>query len=81
MNGDEAGERGLDAEQLVDLTSAAGTLRHLHVIPYDLPRGTVAAYFPEANVLVPAGHVDPDTGTPASKSVPVRVVASPARGT
>ncbi len=80
MNADEAGERGLAAEQLVDLTSAAGTLRHLHVIPYDLPRGTVAAYFPEANVLVPAGHVDPDTGTPASKSVPVRVVASPARG-
>ena len=76
MNADEVRERGFAAEQLVDLTSAAGTLRHLHVIPYDLPRGTVAAYFPEANAVVPAGHVDPATGTPASKSVPVRVAAS-----
>lgn len=76
MNAGEMRERGLAPEQLVDVTSAAGTLRHLHAIPYDLPRGMAVAYFPEANAVVPAGHLDPDTGTPGSKSVPVRVAAS-----
>lgn len=76
MSAEEMRERGLGAEQLVDVTSAAGTLRHLHAIPYDLPRGMAVAYFPEANAVVPAGHVEPETGTPGSKSVSVRVTAS-----
>ena len=44
-------------------------------IPYDMPRGLAAAYFPEANVLVPVGHVAEGSGTPASKSIEVSITA------
>ena len=42
---------------------------------YRIPRGTVASYYPECNVLVPIGLHDEMSKTPASKSVPVRIVA------
>lgn len=32
-----------------------------------------AAYYPEANLLVPLAHFDPKSGTPSYKAVPVRV--------
>lgn len=53
--------------------------RHLNgfrAIPYDMPRGMAAAYFPEANVLVPAGHVAEGSNTPASKSIEVSLRAA-----
>ncbi len=45
----------------------------LTVLPFNIPRGTVASYFPECNVLVPIDHHDELSKTPASKSVPVRI--------
>ncbi len=45
----------------------------LTAIAYDIARGSVAAYYPEANCLVPLEHHDPQSGTPAYKSVPVRI--------
>jgi molybdopterin-dependent oxidoreductase alpha subunit len=45
----------------------------LHLIEYDIPRGTIGAYYPEANVLMPLAHFDKESHTPAAKSVPVRV--------
>jgi molybdopterin-dependent oxidoreductase alpha subunit len=47
----------------------------LTLTAYKLPRGTIAGYYPECNVLVPIGHHDELSGTPASKSVPVRIEA------
>ena len=47
----------------------------LTLTAYQLPRGTIASYYPECNVLVPVQHHDELSGTPASKSVPVRVEA------
>ena len=47
----------------------------LAVVPYDLPRGTLAGYFPELNPLVPLWYHDKLSQTPASKGVPVRIVA------
>jgi hypothetical protein len=41
------------------------------VVPYAIPRGCCATYFPEANVLVPLGSVARKSNTPASKSVVV----------
>ena len=32
------------------------------------------SYYPELNPLIPLGYFDPVSGTPAYKSVPVRVV-------
>ncbi|WP_137680124.1 FdhF/YdeP family oxidoreductase [Aurantiacibacter suaedae] len=46
----------------------------LTVTPYDLPKGTLAGYFPELNALVPLWYHDKLSQTPASKGVPVRIV-------
>lgn len=48
-------------------------LSGMRVIPYDLPRGTIVSYFPECNVLIPIGHHDKLSKTPASKAIPVRL--------
>ena len=45
----------------------------LTAITYDIARGSVAAYYPEANGLVPLGYGDGASGTPSYKSVPVRI--------
>lgn len=66
---------GLRVDQRVDITSAASTLRGILVRPFDIRPGNVAMYFPEANVLVPR-DVDPQSKTPAFKSVPISIVPS-----
>jgi molybdopterin-dependent oxidoreductase alpha subunit len=49
----------------------------LEVVPYDLPAGTLAGYFPELNPLVPLWYHDQLSKTPAAKGVPVRIVREP----
>ena len=39
------------------------------VVPYDIPRGSVAGYYPELNVLVPLSSAGEESDTPTSKSV------------
>ncbi|MDQ1901489.1 FdhF/YdeP family oxidoreductase [Paracoccus sp. WLY502] len=75
---EDMGRAGLADGQRVTLVSAAddGILRRvegLSVVPYDLPRGCVAAYYPEANPLVPLSLHDQASKTPAYKSAPVRI--------
>ena len=68
---------GLKARQLVDLVSHFNgeerIARRFAVVPYDIPRGCAATYFPEANVLVPVGSVAEKSNTPASKSVVISI--------
>ena len=45
----------------------------LTLVEYDIAIGTVAAYYPEANVLISASYYDEQAMIPAYKSVPVRV--------
>ena len=45
------------------------------VIPYDIPKGQVATYFPEANVLIPLDSYADKSYTPTSKSVNVTLKA------
>lgn len=40
-------------------------------VPYDIPRGSIAGYYPELNVLVPLGSAGEESDTPTSKSVMV----------
>ena len=47
-------------------------------VAYPVARGTCAAYFPEANVLVPLDSTADISGTPTSKSVVVRFEPSSA---
>ena len=44
------------------------------VVPYEIPRGNLAAYFPEANVLVPMESVAKGSNTPTSKWIEVSVM-------
>ncbi|KTB79458.1 FdhF/YdeP family oxidoreductase [Pseudomonas syringae] len=50
------------------------------VIPYDVPQGCCAAYYPETNGLVPLANRDKRSNTPASKSIPVNLVRMSAEG-
>ena len=43
------------------------------MVAYNIAPGSVGAYYPEANVLVPLDYLDKDSGTPSYKSVPVRI--------
>ncbi len=40
-------------------------------VPYDVPRGSVAGYYPELNVLVPLASAGTESDTPTSKSIMV----------
>jgi molybdopterin-dependent oxidoreductase alpha subunit len=73
---------GLAEGQIVALESDADDGVHrrrdgLIVTPYDIPRGCLGAYYPEANVLMPLEHHAEESHVPAAKSVPVRIVRSP----
>ncbi|AVT06937.1 FdhF/YdeP family oxidoreductase [Paracidovorax avenae] len=46
------------------------------LVGYDIPRGNLAAYYPETNPLVPLSSVALNAGTPTSKSIPVVLVPS-----
>ena len=74
---------GLEADAFVDLTTAIEdghrrVVGGFRIVPYDIPRGCVGAYFPEANPLIPLGHHDDHAHTPAYKATPVRVSRSAA---
>ncbi|MFE1599045.1 FdhF/YdeP family oxidoreductase [Methylobacterium sp. ID0610] len=45
------------------------------LVPFDMPRGCLAGYYPELNVLVPLSSFGERSDTPTSKSVLVRVRA------
>ncbi|HVW27953.1 MAG TPA: FdhF/YdeP family oxidoreductase [Polyangiaceae bacterium] len=77
VNRDDLTERGLADGGFVDLVSrSGGELRRaagFRLVAYEIPRGCVATYFPEANVLVPVTAVADRSGQPASKSVIVKL--------
>ena len=70
-------ELGVVHGDLVEIETAlpSGAARRLTLtaIVYDIARGSVAAYYPEANGLVPLDYQDEESGTPSYKSVPVRI--------
>ena len=83
LNRADMAARGIREKQLVDITSHfEGQQRHAQkfiAVPYDIPRGNCAVYFPEGNVLVPIGSVDRESSTPTSKYVVVTVVPADPR--
>ncbi|WP_067106007.1 FdhF/YdeP family oxidoreductase [Sphingopyxis granuli] len=79
MNADDRIARGLEKGATVALeTISTDAVRRrvdaLTIIDYPMPRGAVAGYYPELNPLLPLDHYDRMSGTPAAKSIPVRVV-------
>lgn len=81
LHPDDIREAGLAADQRIDVTSHhAGETRTVHgfrVIPYDVPRRCVGAYYPEANPLVAIDNVAEKSHTPVYKSIVVTLGSSP----
>ena len=50
------------------------------LVAYDIPRGCIAAYYPEPNPLVPLSATAIEAGTPTSKSIPVLLTPHVAAG-
>ncbi len=73
MNADDLAGYGLKDGDTATLESDHGRMEDVTVRAYDIARGGVMAYFPEANVLTGTA-VDPRSKTPAFKSTPVRIV-------
>ena len=71
MNATDMVNRGWKTRQSVDITSHFnGETRRAEnwlLVPYDIPAGNLAAYFPEANSLVPLHSTAEDSNTPTSK--------------
>jgi len=80
MNIEDRLERGLEKEALVSLETISGDgvqrrIEGLTVLDYPMPRGALAGYYPELNPLLPLDYYDRVSGTPAAKSIPVRMRA------
>jgi molybdopterin-dependent oxidoreductase alpha subunit len=80
MHEADMADANLAEGQIVALESDAGDgvqrrRAGLIVTPYDIPRGCLGAYYPEANVLIPVEHHAEESHVPAAKSVPVRILA------
>ena len=81
MNALDMSERGLKTRDVVDMTSHFNTTKRTSlnwiVVPYEIPRGNLAAYFPEANELVPLDSTADISNTPTSKWIEVSISTSP----
>ena len=77
LNPADIASQGLSARQEVDLVShfegEERVAKGFAIVPYDIPSGCAATYFPEANVLVPIRSVAEKSNTPASKSVVISI--------
>ncbi len=72
MNGHDITAMNIQAGDTVNIKSAHGEMQTVTVFSFNLPRGNVLAYYPEANVLIGTEH-DPRSKTPAFKSVAVAI--------
>ena len=86
MHKDDLQARGLSHGDLVDVEAIAANdeaqprvLANLTAVEFDIARNSAAAYYPEANPLVALDSYDVRSGTPAYKSIPVRVRAAAAK--
>jgi molybdopterin-dependent oxidoreductase alpha subunit len=81
INPREMEKRGLQADDRVDLVTHSTddierVVRGFRIVPYAFPDGCCAAYYPETNPLVPLYSHDPNSFTPASKGIQIRLVRS-----
>ncbi|WP_460481008.1 FdhF/YdeP family oxidoreductase [Comamonas humi] len=78
MSPEDMAVHGIEHGDLVEIETVSQNrslrLGGITAIEYDIAPGSVAAYYPEANVLVPLDYIDEESGTPSYKSIPVRVL-------
>ncbi|WP_282080617.1 FdhF/YdeP family oxidoreductase [Aquimarina algiphila] len=77
MNEEDMKKYGLKKLDIVNLISNYNDKErkaiNFLVIPYNIPQGNLASYFPETNVLVPYNHFADKSHTPISKSIVVKI--------
>jgi anaerobic selenocysteine-containing dehydrogenase len=84
MNSEDLAGRGLkdgdriDVQGLIAMGGDQHSVRGFTAVAYDIPRGSIAGYYPEMNVVMSLNHYDRLSGTPSYKGVPVRVAAASA---
>ena len=80
MNALDMSEHGLKTRDVVNITSHYEEQKlhskHWILVPYEIPRGNLAAYFPEANELVPLESTADISNTPTSKWIEVTLSTS-----
>ena len=77
MNSDDMDAIGIAHGEHVDVVAGPGRiLRDQVAIRHDIARGSIAAYYPEANCLMALDDHDGSSGTPAYKAIAVRVLAA-----
>ena len=80
MNALDMSERNLKTRDVINITShfdgVARESKDWIVVPYEIPRGNLAAYFPEANELVPLESTAHISNTPTSKWIEVSLSTS-----
>jgi anaerobic selenocysteine-containing dehydrogenase len=67
---------GLKHGDVIDIISGDRIFAGQTAIEYGIARGSVAAYYPEANCLIALEDYDGKSGTPSYKSVPVTLRAA-----
>ena len=72
MNKEDMMHMGLIKDDLVAVKSETGQIDNILARPFDIKRGTVLMYYPEANALI-SQKVDPMSRTPGFKSAIVSV--------
>lgn len=73
----QASDSPLDGRRAHEVPSVEVVERRadkFRLVAYNIPRGNLAAYYPETNPLVPLDSVALNAGTPTSKSIPVVLV-------
>ncbi len=79
LNAEDMRGLGIAQDQTVDLVSHHGGERRraerFRAVPYAIPRGCAAAYYPETNVLVPLADVADGSNQPVSKSIVITLEA------
>ena len=78
MNKTDVENHDLDIDLPVTLYNNYGGKKRevsgLKIVAYEIPKGCIATYFPECNVLIPLELKARKSNTPASKSVKVRLL-------
>jgi molybdopterin-dependent oxidoreductase alpha subunit len=70
-NAEDLAAQGLAHGDRVDVVAGRRVLAAQTVVEHAIARGSLAAYYPEANCLMALGDYDAKSGTPAYKSIPV----------
>lgn len=87
MHANDLAARGLKHGDRIDIVAIGANaadgkeraVRGFVAVAYDIAEGSVAMYYPEGNALIALESHDRRSGTPAYKSVPVKIEASATR--